>query len=120
MTALEYMKKKNKLVFKVTGKVLIPKDQLVDVEFSDEFEPEEWLNATNCPYCNLHESCETCPMALAGNQCRKMDDYGNPLKNTFSTANEAWLEKSTEKTRQKLYRLGVKYLESNTKLKDLK
>ena len=78
MTTLKFMKKKNKILKKITGITLIPKDQLVEVEAKPLTlgRPE-----SICPYCILFiksYECEDCPMAIKNNRCsdqRNTDSY---------------------------------------------
>jgi len=113
ISALEYMTDKNELVFRVTGEILIPEDQLVDVEFSSRFTPMGRIVEGNCPYCNVYlntyteNACDGCPMYEAGNYCGDGDS-------AFSVTYGLWVKNATKEDRQELYDLGVKYLESNT------
>jgi len=106
MTSLEYMQKKNKLVKRVTGKVLIPNDQLKNVRYSREFKPSISLKDINCPYCVFYDSCSDCPMSRAGNNCNSIDS-------TFSVVNRIWQDVSTRDDRNELFKLGLKYKRSN-------
>ena len=110
MTPLEYLKTKNELVFKVTGKVLIPDDQLIEHELNDEamskFIPHKLLNSDNCTYCLKHyPTCHNCPMSTAGNWCF----YAG---STYQVATDAWNKLATSDDRQRLYNLDVKFKES--------
>ena len=71
MTIREYIERKNALTFKQTGIILVPDDQIIDME------PMR-LNFKNrdsgaCPYCiewiNSPNNCDGCPMKEAGNEC---------------------------------------------------
>ena len=109
MTSLEYLIKKNELVERVTGKILIPSDQLEDVPYSEEFKPSEDLNGSNCPYCVALAPCDTCEpciMYKRGNECI------NP-SSSYTIANNVWLELATDEDREELYQLGLDYERSN-------
>ena len=76
MTTLEYMEKKNEIIYKLTGVTLIPKDQLIEVEakpLSTGGDDE------CCPYCVIYRTehdftdCYNCPMSKANNEC-DLDD----------------------------------------------
>jgi len=109
MLPLEYLKEKNKLIRKVTGKILIPKKQLVNVAYSEDFEAETELLIVNCPYCNIYYNsefkCNGCPMYEAGNVC-------NNKASTYYKANTLWMNTATRDDRNELYQLGLKYKRS--------
>ncbi len=78
MKVIDFLKKKNKLVFKATGIVLIPEDQLIDlVPRRLDFRTD----ATICPYCVefIDDICDDCPMSKASNKCTEFggDDGTN-------------------------------------------
>ena len=81
MTTLEYMERKNKIVFDFTGIVLIPKDQLEDVKemygikLVRQRTRSVITDADICPYCIAYDKCINCPMSLANNKCG--NDYAN-------------------------------------------
>ena len=60
-----FMKKKNKIIKKITGITLIPKEMLVEVA------PKPlWHTSTgSCPYCVDDGGCNTCPMVKHDNAC---------------------------------------------------
>ena len=110
MTPLEYLKTKNELVFKVTGKVLIPDDQLIEHELNDDefgrFESWSRLDDENCTYCLKHyPACHNCPMGKAGNRCSNDDS-------TYQVATDAWNRLATKENEKELLNLGVKFKES--------
>ena len=79
MTELEYMKEKNAILFEYTGKILVPKSQLVDVKISKPLSYENDSKA--CPYCHLYGvTCLDCPMHKAGNSCEDYDNEGRTYK----------------------------------------
>jgi len=110
MNSLEYMIKKNELVKKVTGKVLIPKEQLVNIQYSDAFEPSKNLSIINCPYCNIYHNsgfkCSGCPMDEANNNCKVE-------RNSYRVADSLWYKLVTEEDRNELFELGLEYKKSN-------
>ena len=73
MTPVEYMHKKNALVKDYTGLILIPEDQIIEVEPRQLYEDDDEI----CPYCAVFSvyACENCPMKEAGNEC--VIDSGN-------------------------------------------
>lgn len=111
MTALDYLKKKNELVRRVTGKTLIPEYQLVEHELTKEelagFRPNFGLSVDNCTYCIMYivgrNSCKNCPMYRAGNHCAEE-------KSTYEKARGKWEQKSTQYDKEALYELGREFL----------
>jgi Tfp pilus tip-associated adhesin PilY1 len=73
VTTLKYLKKKNKILKKVTGLTLVPKEQLKNVKLKEPLYVGEVLDDVSiCPYCVLYmkdSSCTECPMYKAGNSC---------------------------------------------------
>ena len=84
MTVVDFIERKNELVFEATGYTLVPSDQIVEVVKMP-------LNlgtsdAEICPYCALYieedferDACEGCPMEKAANRCGV--DTGNTYSN---------------------------------------
>jgi len=109
MTSLEYMQKKNKLVEKVTGKILVPDDQLINVPYSEHFIPRDSLKGSNCPYCNIYYNdnikCSKCPMYK--------DNYCIDVDSTYYKANILWRDLSTNDNKNELLDLGEQYKRSN-------
>ena len=110
MTTKEFLIKKNELVKRATGAILIPSDQIVD-------EPKvkldenccHSLNSSNCPYCVGRRPyelspivCDTCPMYQAGNCC---DNFNS----TWYVVQQLWREKATLEDAKELKRLVQKY-----------
>ena len=108
MTTTELINKKNQIVFNVTGKMLVPVDQIVEVKVV-RLEPHFNIRSDNCTYCELFldNGCKDCPMALAENECVK------DVNNTYDICNRLWNQKVTQEDEQKLYDLIVEYNESN-------
>jgi hypothetical protein len=114
MTDTEFFKKKNKIVKRVTGVVLIPDDQIVETGMEQvELEIGKFdLNALGggiCPYCiyfykDWCKCCE-CPMALAGNKCN------NDNNSSWRKAKSRWVKKATttEEDIQELRELCEQY-----------
>lgn len=72
MSVVEFIHTKNKIIFKKTGIVLVPEDQIIGCE-ANKLDITKAHNG--CPYCIVFASngpfdCgEECPMAKAGNKC---------------------------------------------------
>ena len=99
MTIREYIERKNALTLEQTGIVLVPEDQIIDME------PME-LSFTNrdamaCPYCTKwvasQNDCDGCPMQEAGNECagavgntydQIVESLGNSLINSLEGLEE--------------------------------
>jgi len=112
MTSKQFLKRKNKLVKKVTGITLIPKDQIIKhpfVELEEDLAILFKLPAVCCTYCQLYreDNCKKCPMAKANNKCRTLEDDSND--DTWSKANAIWTEVSTIKNMKKLFNLVKQY-----------
>lgn len=119
MTKVEYLNRKNEIVFDATGVVLTPNDQIcedgegVELEYFET--AQNYLHSTICPYCITRKNedkgycdCSDCPMALAGNAC---SNYGS----TWEIATELWRDKSTKEDQQKMKALVEQY---NRELKE--
>ena len=111
MTDTEFFKKKNKIVKRVTGEVLIPDDQIMEtgmkqVELGAEFNFDLIVLGDGiCPYCiyfYTKEGCDNCPMSVAGNQC---EDSGS----SWRKAKSKWAEKATTDDIQELRELCKQY-----------
>lgn len=112
MSTKKFLRKKNKLVKRVTGVTLIPKDQIVEtprVQLDDN--DYDSLNADICPYCHIYRThinafqhtCDECPMAKAGNKCE------SKLPSSWKEANNLWIDKATKSDQQELQELVVQY-----------
>ena len=116
MSNINYLTRKNALVFKVTGLTLIPENQIkditpvkLDVWESQELSNFDMLASDTCTYCAAYNygkdsSCENCPMSIAGNECAATDS-----SDTWSKANDAWTDKATEEDHQALKDLALEY-----------
>jgi len=110
MTNITYMELKNSIVIRVTEEILVPPEQMV-LEPYVKLTPLGILGAENCPYCMSRQDtvgCSTCPMKLAGNKCTDM-------LSAFNTASKLWDTLATDKDRQELFDLVVRYNEENEK-----
>ena len=113
MTDTAFLKKKNKIVKRVTGDVLIPDDQIVEtgMEQVELVFGESYLKILGsdiCPYCIYYykdeEGCSNCPISLAGNKC---DNKGS----SWRKAKSKWAEKATTADIQELRELCEQYNE---------
>ena len=115
MSVAEFLRRKNEIIKAVTGVILVPEDQIVDIPEDkrvllaqkkkyDLFE-HYYLNADYCPYCALYfsDECKDCPMCKAGNCCNKNDH------STWYVANNLWMEKSSGVDWMKLKELIDEY-----------
>ena len=68
MTVVEFLRKKNEIIKKHTGLILVPEAQIVEVA-KVPLSMNEDINA--CPYCKIwfSEDCIGCPMAANNNDC---------------------------------------------------
>ena len=113
MSVVEFLKRKNEIVKAVTGVILVPEDQIMDIpedertplDLNDDLSEYDFLGTEYCPYCALYfdNDCEGCPMYEAGNRCIE------GIYNTWTKANDIWMEKSTEKDWKKLRDLVAEY-----------
>ena len=117
MTTKQFLKRKNKIIKKVTGTTLVPKDQIKNVLFKDLYINEninsKYLGGSICPYCSLYykNNCRECPMAIAGNACEENND------STWRIARNIWIKNSTEEDHNKLTNLIKQYnIEEGVKL----
>lgn len=110
MKVKKFLKKKNKIIKKVTGMDLIPKDQIKKTPFKHlsfytNFDINV-LSAAICPYCISYQKytdCSGCPMSDAGNKC-----ITNP-ESTWHKSKDIWIEKATKKDKKKLKKLCNQY-----------
>ena len=127
MTTLEFLKRKNEIVFAVTGVQLIPDDQLIDLPYiklsSDYYEEEDGLelslHAKICPYCETYREkpngteytridCTKCIMQIKGNGCF-MGETDSGLDSTWVQCYDEWDNKSTKADILKLIDLVQTY-----------
>ena len=105
MSTKKFLKLKNKLVKRVTGVTLVPKDQIVKTPRIELFASNyDALYANVCPYCQLYKmyNCYQCPMAEAGNECGNMDS-------SWRKVNQLWIDKATKLDQLELQELVEKY-----------
>ena len=112
MTSKQYLKRKNKIVERVTGFTLVPKKQIkkhpfAELDTLDSYisRPGEILTADICTYCVLYlrNNCKDCPMHKAGNDCQDID------RSTWKLANRVWIEKAQKTDWQELEDLANQY-----------
>ena len=116
MKTKKFLRKKNKIVYKVTNTTLVPEDQIQNVQFRylESFNSFGTLHSDLCPYCLIYDNtCKDkdgneCPMSKAGNNC-------NDLNNTWEEANEIWQLEAQKEDLEALQKLVDKYNTSNTK-----
>lgn len=83
MSIVEYLTRKNALALKYFGVIIVPEDQIVEVEKHKL--SAEW-NTEACPYCLVYlcensDGCKACPMTLAGNRCSDRNSSWNKFTN---------------------------------------
>jgi len=71
MKVSEYIRRKNDIIEKTTGLVLVPDDQIIDLE---PMPLDVYEDGEACPYCIAFEDCKGCPMKLAGNCCNGIEE----------------------------------------------
>jgi len=107
MTSKKYLKKKNKLVKRVTGLVLVPKDQIKKHPFVllKDMYATDMLHEDICTYCILYadDMCISCPMHKADNECNYNSD------STWRRANDSWVAKATKEDQKELSELVQQY-----------
>ena len=115
MSVTEFLRRKNEIIKAVTGVILVPEDQIVDIPENKRPLPTQnkkysspeyrFLESDFCPYCTLYldNKCNGCPMNEAGNRCSPDND------NTWSVVNNLWIVKSIEEDWKKLRDLIVEY-----------
>ncbi len=81
MTVREYIERKNELIKKYTGMILVPEDQIIDMELPKDETLSINDDRSACPYCFFYfdyYDCSECPMSKAGNCClNKGSTYQN-------------------------------------------
>jgi len=114
MTTIEFLTRKNEIVFAVTGVQLVPDNQLIDLPYiklsSDYYEEEDdlelSLHAKICPYCETYRdkpnanmyakiNCTKCIMQIKGNGCF-MGETDSGLDSTWVQCHETWDDKATK------------------------
>jgi hypothetical protein len=112
MTTEQYIREKNKLVYKATGMVLVPEDQIIDMGYKDTFRATEHLDKLSYPYCLYYfdNDCKGCIMYEKGNGC--LDGYSSYERIIEYLENKECLTSDYDII-PGLYELGVKYKESN-------
>jgi hypothetical protein len=90
MTVTEYIKQKNAILFKHTGVVLVPEDQIEECE---QFPLSiNHGDSQACPYCTAYGArgfrlakCTECPMGKVDNICNV--SFGNTYSKVLKTGN---------------------------------
>jgi len=127
MTTIEFLKRKNKIVFDVTGVQLVPDNQLIDlpyIKLSSDFCEEEdgldlSLHAKICPYCETYREkpdgtkytridCTKCIMEHKGNGCF-MGETDSGLDSTWNQCYNLWDDDATKEDVLKLIDLVNTY-----------
>jgi hypothetical protein len=73
MKVTEFIRRKNAILFDITGITLVPEDQIEEVEAKPL--TKNWTNGGLCPYCRLYNQlddivdCSQCIMSKRGNEC---------------------------------------------------
>jgi hypothetical protein len=132
MKVKEFLVQKNAIVEKVTGKILIPEDQIENVPFKKlnlcdtegvDGELSIQLNAQICPYCEAYRetfpsygtvnrlNCEPCIMNKKGNKCIGSEETKNT--STWEDCTDLWDELATEEDMIALMELVEKYNKEN-------
>ena len=117
MTAIEFIRRKNKITQLGLDIVLVPEDQIEEVKFMplmyDVDDIEVDLSTNICPYCRVHHKaldeynpCSGCPMDTAGNRCT-----GNGGNSTYSIVDSNWMDNATEEDAYELKALIDEYNE---------
>ena len=73
MKIIDYIKHKNRIIYRATGLILVPEDQIIDIPTEKVGELSMMSDFYACPYCMVFyvddEDCSSCPMSLADNKC---------------------------------------------------
>ena len=106
MTSVTFLRRKNDIVERVTGHILVPEDQICNVPFVplwDDSIPDN-LCGCYCPYCLIFGEfyCVDCPMARAGNEC-------GAEGSTWTICNEIWVGRATKDDMLELQALCKEY-----------
>lgn len=98
MTVVEFITRKNKIIFDKLGVILVPEDQIIECE---QIKLDICNASYACPYCHIYAfnfECRGCPMANAGNAC---SDSHSSWRAFYDKANKA----------KKITRIGHWYIE---------
>jgi len=129
MGSVSYNNEKNEITMKHLGNILIPEDQIIEIEITKKMvldmkeyvnSPINLLDADNCLYCGKYwngfsNTCNNCPMELANNRC------GTDANNTYDICDVATEQLSLEKKdelRIDLVSLGKRFIEAHEHLLD--
>lgn len=80
---IEYLRAKNEIIYEATGIVLVPEEQIKEVDCRVPL--STIYDVYTCPYCikNIHEEelrCEECIMEKSGNGCLQADSTYNQVR----------------------------------------
>ena len=105
MTIVEYIIRKNKIIFEETGVVLVPEGQIVETPMVTS--PLAMTSDGDfCPYCevfgqDMDYDCEGCPMYEADNYCNDSDSSWKEVKESL-WVNSIFLSKKLHPKLKKL------------------
>jgi hypothetical protein len=107
MTVREYIIEKNKLIYDQLGLILVPEDQIIDIEPMKISEEADYLA---CPYCIKYLFCHGCPMNKADNNCNNLNSsYGQCVE----AANKTNLVQSIKGLPELIAKYNNELLEGN-------
>ena len=77
MTNVDFLTRKNKIFFDLTGEILVPPEQIVELDVLPRLGQDMFGgDAAVCTYCVYYKGiCSDCPMGKADNTC--IIDPGN-------------------------------------------
>ncbi len=115
MTNIEFLTRKNEIIKDVTGRTLVPEDQIVELKHLPELTVDsgcgEELGTHICTYCAIFYgdefnatdvNCTGCPMKEAGNRCNDKDSSWRKLK-------VIWEDNAKDEDVEKLRDLVIQY-----------
>ncbi len=79
MKVVDYIRRKNAILFDITGIQLVPDSQIIDIPAEDVGILSVTNDSSCCPYCKVFLpkspflDCEGCPMYEQGNDCYNVD-----------------------------------------------
>ena len=84
MTNVDFLTRKNKIFFDLTGEILVPPQQIVELDVLPRLSQDTFTgDSETCTYCVYYKGvCSDCPMGKAGNACNI--DIGNTYRNVKS------------------------------------
>lgn len=119
MLVSEFIRKKNEILFKHTGLILVPEAQIKECKKVHLDMGDRYADSDICPYCKVFAStCLKCPMAKADNRCGASDSTYRELRRhdkcNYSICSEStpWYDEL-----KKLVDTYNRELKPNTKIK---